>query len=406
MDQYNLILIAFIVASFFLALWWAFNTIRRIDQQKNYCAMELSSLARLWHRAKFVPEDAKDRESLYLYRDFLRKFEEHVGQYPVMVKDGKVRCMNRKEYDHLNNQKTIRPVSILVSILSIMIAGAAFTINFYFNKTYGIGIGLAVILPLTQLFLAFFVRRSAKDKDKYRDGIFLALKENSVAFLSITKPFIIVDAYPDKFGKNKAPLYAALGTLTDQQINETRDYILRQKAAETKTVMVNVENTLETLTPNIATTDDEITVENPNLATETPTNDEPTIKVPEPATEPTPTEVVPEPIPAAPVTPSEPEMQADNLPEMSTEEMMDLVNDFIDNTLQAEITQAEQEFAQAQATANKNEPVITATVAETTEPTPVEPVTEVTAPAEDDFSLEAIGQALDAEIARRKKNGR
>ncbi len=402
MDKYNLILIGFIVASFFLALWWAFNTIRRIDQQKNFCAMELASIARLWHRAKFVPEDAKERESLYLYRDFLRKFAEHAGQYPIMVKDGKVRCMNRKEYDHVNNQKSTRSVSILITLLSIMIAGAAFAINFYFNKTYSIGIGLAVILPLTQLFLAFFVRRSAKDKEKYRDGIFLALKENSVAFLSITKPFIIVDAYPKKFGKNKEPLYVAIGNLTKEQIIETRDYIIRQKEAETRTVMENVDNQKEIQRITNKTTPKPRTKIIPSQIEES--NYHPVITVQE-TIESTPTTTVSEPAPKP--TPTVPMTNNDiELPKMSTDEMMDLINDFIDSTSLAEITHAESVFAQAQEAARKNKIVEAEKVPETAQQTPVEPVTEVTAPAEDDFSLEAIGQALDAEIARRKKNGR
>ena len=103
MDQYNLIIIGFIIAALFLAMWWAFNTIRQIETQKNFCAMPLSSIAKLWRRANFVPEDAKDRESLYLYRDFLRKFDGNECPYPIMVKNGGVRCMTRKEFDNLWN---------------------------------------------------------------------------------------------------------------------------------------------------------------------------------------------------------------------------------------------------------------------------------------------------------------
>ena len=60
MDRYNLIIIGFIVTAVVITLWWTFNTIRRIDNQKNFCAVQLTSIAKLWRKAKFVPEDAKE----------------------------------------------------------------------------------------------------------------------------------------------------------------------------------------------------------------------------------------------------------------------------------------------------------------------------------------------------------
>ena len=383
MDKYNLILIGFIIAAVFLALWWAFNTIRRIDAQKNFSAMSLTSVAKLWHRAKFVPEDAKERESLYLYRDFLRKFDENECQYPIMVKDGKVRCMTRKEYDNLCGQKTLRPVSILIFIISIMIAAAAVYVDFYLNKKYWLGVGLSLILPGIQSILAIFVARFNKEKNNYRDGIFMALKENSVAFLSITKPFIIVDAYPDKFGKDKQPLYATIGELTNEQVIETRDFIVRQKAAETKVVISNIDNTKEIKQitdesirnlnkKNVSATITEDTVENvadeqavlgQEVSVEVPTVDE------------------------APIESS------DAKSTLTTEESEILINNLINDALEGEVNRAIKEVEEAEKKAQENTQIN-------------ETVTEVQAPAEDDFSLEAIGQALDAEIEKRSKNRR
>ncbi len=151
-------------------MWWTFNTIRKIDAQKNYCALSLSSIAKLWRRAKYVPEDAKERESLYLYRDFLRKFDEEGGQYPVMVKDGKVRCMTRKEYDNVCNQNKIQPFSILLIVISAIIGVSAIAVNIS-TKSVWFGILLAMILPIMQIVFAVFIIRFNKDKDSYRDGI-------------------------------------------------------------------------------------------------------------------------------------------------------------------------------------------------------------------------------------------
>lgn len=403
MDTLNFFIIVFIIATFCLGMWWTFNTIRKIDAQKNYCALSLSSIAKLWRRAKYVPEDAKERESLYLYRDFLRKFDEEGGQYPVMVKDGKVRCMTRKEYDNVCNQNKIQPFSILLIVISAIIGVSAIAVNIS-TKSVWFGILLAMILPIMQIVFAVFIIRFNKDKDSYRDGIFMALKENSIAFLSITKPFIIVDAYPNEFGKNKKPLYATIGKLTEAQVAETRDYIIRQKEAETKVVVSSVDNTAEIQQiteeaikktqqqseAEIAETT-ETAIENPGAVenlTETPVTTE---SNPTTAETPTNTEEAP----------SEPENTDDQKPSIETRET--LIRNLIDDTLKAEVEHEIQKAEQAKYAQQQPE------VIEELQPLPVveEPVPEIIeAPAENDFSLDAIGQALDAEIARRKQSRR
>ena len=383
MDRYNLIIIGFIAATALLALWWTFNTIRRIDNQKNYCAVQLTSMAKLWRKAKFVPEDAKERESLYLYRDFLHKFDQDDGQYPVMVKDGKVRCMTRKEYDRLVGQKDIPVVSPLITIISVILAAGSVGVNLFITETKNplLGVGLAAIMPVLQIVLAFFVYRFNKEKNNYRDGIFMALKENSVAFLSIAKPFIVVDAYPEKFGKNKKPLYVTVGELTQEQVIEVRDYIIRQKEAETKVVMSGVDNEREIIRLTEKTTPQPVAVNASDVVSEENVAAEPVMSelVATPVSEP------------SPVTTAEPTEDDDLL----TVDRVNLLNKFADNIMIGEVKRAVR-AAKKNVQAEVVEPV------EKLKPLPVEP-SEVQAPAEDDFSLEAIGQALDAEIARRNK---
>ena len=387
MDKYNLIIIGFVVATAILTLWWAFNTIRRIDNQKNYCAVQLTSIAKLWHKAKFVPEDAKERESLYLYRDFLRKFDEGDGQYPVMVKDGKVRCMTRKEYDNLVGQKDAHAISPLITIISLILAVGSICVNMFLTKTPLIGLGLAAVMPVLQLILAFFVHRFNKEKNNYRDGIFLALKENSVSFLTITKPFIIVDAYPDKFGKNKKPLYATIGELPEAQIIEVRDFIIRQKAAETKVVLNSVDNEREIIRLTEKTTKQPDLVNASEVVQQAEPVDEEEPNVME---EPTPV-TEPAPVPEAPAGEED-----DDLLEI---DKINLINDFVDDMMLGEVQRAVKKAKKAEQTAEPVTPM--------PEVAPIPTAAEaVAAPAEDDFSLEAIGQALDAEIARRNKKGR
>lgn len=395
MGNYNLIIILFIVAALCLTMWWAFNTIRQIETQKNFCAMPLSSIAKLWRRANFVPEDAKDRESLYLYRDFLRRFDSKECPYPVMVKNGGVRCMTRKEFDNVCGQKSLPSVSILITMISVLVAIVAILVNILVTKTIWAGIGLALILPAVQIALAVFIGRFNKDKNNYRDGIFMALKENSVAFLRITKPFIIADAYPLKFGKDKEPLYATVGELTPEQIEETRAFIIRQKQAETEIVLRNVDNSQEI--QNIST--EIVKEETPAPVVEAaPENQEVNSET---ATAP----VASEEVPVATQTvaaPTEVEntQAADERP-LTAEEEIDLINELLDDSFQAEI---DREVAKA---AQENQ---TPEVIEDLAPLPIdavaEAVPEVEAPAEDDFSLDAIGQALDAEIAKRSKKNR
>ena len=393
MEKYcNLIIIGFIIALIVLSIFWAFNTVRRIEINKNYCASSLTGIAKLWRRAKFIPEDAKERESLYLYRDFLRKFDEENCKYPIMVKNGGVRVMTRQEYDKVAGFKSVRCFSPLTLLASVLVAIVALIVNLTVTKMVWVGIGLALIMPIEQLILFFFLNRFDKDKNIYRDGIFLALKENSINFLSIAKPFIIVDAYPKKFGKKSKPLYLVKGDLTAAQIKETRDFIVQQKQAESKVELRTVDNEDEIqkiINPLEVDDTEEITTETAMV------------------------ETTPKKMPKKMST-------EEDLPEMSDEEREIFIDKLVDDLLSVEVDraleQAKAEKGEATATETKTETATeTNTVpeaeavtenetvvpeAKNAEPIPVEEVPE---PAEDDFSLEAIGQALDAEIAKRNK---
>ncbi|MCM1404451.1 MAG: hypothetical protein NC133_03055 [Prevotella sp.] len=404
MDALNFILIGFIIALAVLSLFWAFNTVRRIEIQKSFCAEALTSIAKLWRRAKFVPEDAKDRESLYLYRDFLQKFDDKACKYPIMVKNGGVRCMTRKEYDSACGQGDQRPFSILILAATVLLAVVALVVNIAVTKNVILGLGLALIMPVVQGVLSFFVIRFNQEKNAYREGIFTALKENSVNFLSITKPFIVVDAYPDKFGKNAQPLYAVKGELSDTQLAETRDFIIRQKEAETKVVLKNVDNSAEIAQIN---------------------NPQPIPAAPEPPTQTTPTDVQPTaetsttpanpPADAPAATPNQQptaEAPTENNAATATEptaaepepqpltdaEKMTLITNLVDDTVQAEVNREIKKAATAAQTPEPIDDLPPLATAPVDVPTP-----EVAAPAADDFSLDAIGQALDAEIAKRNK---
>lgn len=395
MDKYyNFIIIGFIIALIVLSILWAFNAVRRIDLHKNFCASSLISIAKLWRRAKFVPEDAKDRESLYLYRDFLRKFDENECKYPLVVKNGGVRAMTRKEFDNLCGLKEQKNFSFLILVASILVAVVALVVNLFVTKMIGIGIGLALIMPIIQLLLSFYVRRFNKEKNIYRDGIFFALKENSINFLSITKPFVLVDAYPEKFGKKAKPLYVAKGELTDEQIADVRNYIIEQKKAESKVELRAVNNDAEIEAINqdkteIVSVADNETVDNGvettpevDATTEIQVTDEANAETENNENLETDSELLELPD-DEPLTAEENEIIFNNL-------IADMMAGDVRRALQEQedAEQKAQEVAVAEVPANEPE---------------LEPAPEITEPAEDDFSLDAIGQALDAEIEKRNK---
>ena len=391
---YNFIIIGFIIALIVLSIFWAFNAVRRIEIEKNFCANALTSIAKLWRRANFIPEDAKERESLYLYRDFLRKFDENECKYPIAVKNGGVRAMTRKEYDSACGIKTQRNFSTLILAASILIAVIALIAN-VITKTFMIGLGLALIMPVVQLILAMFLQRFNKEKNNYRDAIFLALKENSINFLSITKPFILVDAYPDKFGKQAKPLFDAKGELTEEQVVEVRDYIIVQKQAENKVELRSVNNDAEIEQMN-----------NPQPVAQESETVEPEIVTTEPVAENAVDEPVTEPVEETVQTENQ---EIEEAP-LTDEEKEQFINYLVDDILAADVRREikKQEEAEQEAERQANEPV-----AEEETEVEVEPVIEtattaetITEPAEDDFSLEAIGQALDAEIEKRNKKKR
>ena len=395
----NLIIIGFIIALIILSMFWAFNTVRRIELQKNFCAGSLISIAKLWRRAKFVPEDAKERESLYLYRDFLRKFDESECKYPIMVKNGGVRAMTRKEFDEVTEQKPQPRYSILVIVASVLVAIISLVVNIAVTKTVWVGVGLALIMPVVQIILFLFLSRFEKEKNIYRDGIFMAIKENSINFLSITKPFIIVDAYPEVFGKKTKPLYATRGDLSETQIAETREFIIKQKSAESEVVLRNVDNTEEIEQLN-----------NPQLSEEaTPVFEEASEVIPNTETTAVDTEVYPVENVAEQSADNETQTAVVEEETLTDEEIDAVFNTMMDNIMEADVKRAINEAEQAKVSQQVAEQQAEqqAEQVDEVETTPKEKVnTEVVEPAEDDFSLDAIGQALDAEIAKRNKKRR
>ena len=397
MNIANIFILILLIGALVWSLLWAFKAFRAIETQKNFNAQPLTSIAKLWRRANFVPEDAKERESLYLYRDFLRKFEDIDCKYPVIVKNGGVRAMTRKEYDNACGLKNQRPFSLILMALSVLIFVLALAFNI--PKNVGLGIGLALVMPVVQGVLAFILVRMNKEKDTFREAIFMAIKENSVAFLSITKPFVIVDAYPSRFGKNSEPLYTTKGELSDEQVEETRQYVIQQKESETKVVVQQANQTVDNLdiiepAPKAATPEPSPAETEPTApAPETPTTETPATEAPAEATNPDPTEA------AQPAEEATNQVADEDLP-LTEEEKDNLIHNLIEDTLLAEVDRAIKK-----ATRKKQEQE--QEVIEELPPLPTDAVSEtvpaVEAPAEDDFSLDAIGQALDAEIAKRNQ---
>jgi len=436
---------------------------RRIDLQKNYCARTLVDVAKLWRRAKFVPEDAKDRESLYVYRDFLRIFEGEKCKRPLMLKNGGVRCMTREEFDNFSKLKPIKATSILFTLASVLVAIIAITVNFM-NNTILVGVGMAVVLPVVQIILMLFLKKLIKEKDVYRDGIFMALKENCVNFVTITKAFIVVDAYPEKFGKNTESLYIAKGEPSAEQIVEVRNYIALQRQAdrnfETSTVNNQpvMEETLASQVKESAEIESAV-FDNPisevvsepvkPMADVAPQQDSWSSPIQnqtetenlQPMTE----FAVPTPVIETTKENSATESTDEDLSILDEVSSMTLVNNIIDDMLMADVNREVNEMTQAASvTETKPEQTVPSTVSgvvfqekhETSNNQPinsvempsvaieqmpmptesfsvdqsaeqlsdepaVQPLTDEGEPDEDDFSLEAIGRALDAEIAKR-----
>ena len=435
-NYYNLILIGFIVALSIVLVFWAMNTVRCIAINKNFCADTLTAIAKLWRRAQFIPEDAKERESLFLYRDFLQKFAGVDCKYPLVLKNGGVRVMSRKEYDASFMQKPVHIFSMLLLVASVLVAGIALWVNLTITKMIWVGAGLALILPVEQLIVAFVLSRFVREKNLYRDAIFVALKENSANFITITKPFIVVDAYPHKFGKNTQPLYTAKGDLSPEQVEEIRAFVMEQKRNEVTAAFDAV----------------------PKQSTEAiPTQTVAPVETPITPSEP----VAPATTPATPVddTAHQTEMSASGVENDDTadsavtqDEKAAVLNQFIDDMTIGEIQRVEREAAEkgepfqftdqeimeilnagqdvnpAELGTITAEPVQNAPMqAETVTPseesfdvdmdfsTPIQELakapipdenTPIVEPDEDDFSLEAIGLALDAEIAKRNASGK
>ena len=384
MSTANILLIVFVIALAVLALWWAFNTIRQIQLQKEFAALTLTGVAKLWKKTQYVPEDARDRESLYLYRDFLAKFEDDTkAKFPLMVKDGNVRCMTRREYDRACHQKDKRPFSWLVLLATIGYAVAAIAFNLD-NLLFGIG--MAAIMPVWLVVLAIFVKRFNKDKNNYREQLFATLQGNSADFLRLTKPYIVVDAYPQKFGKDIKPRYVAVGDISDAQIEDVKNFIIRQKEAETEIVTRSVDNQREIeelKRPTVVPTVDSM----PNQTATAATVTEPQLSLAEKE------QVLNKLLGDSIAAESQRQTTSVAAPKLSKDEKFNLLTKLVHDSVVAE-----QEY-NARMTAAANAPL-----EEIKDLAPLPAVgADMPEPDADDFSLDSIGLALDAELAKRRK---
>lgn len=416
-NYYNLIILGFIVALTVVAMLWAFNTVRSISINKNFCADALTGIAKLWRRAQFIPEDAKESESLYLYRDFLKKFEGGKCKFPLVLKNGGVRVMTRKEYDASFVGKPVHVCSILLILASLLVAGLALWVNIAMTKNLVLGIILALILPVEQLILAFFLSRVVREKNLYRDAIFVALKENSVNFLTITKPYIIVDAYPHKFGKAGEPLYTVNGDLSPEQVDEIRDFVMQQKKKEVTAAFDAVSQTV----PETPIDDTANQTEMPAVETvetvEAVENVEPVADVVE--------NNVNEEDKTAVLSKFLDEMMIGEIQRAEQEaadkgEPFEFTNEEIMQIMTAEQDENGAELGAILVESAPSDNAVAETVASNHDElldfnTPIQELAKapipdenavIVEPDENDFSLEAIGLALDAEIAKRVASGK
>lgn len=394
MGTANILLIVFVIALAVLSLWWTFNTIRQIQLQKEFANVTLISVAKLWKKTQYVPEDARDRESLYLYRDFLSKFEDdHKAQFPIIVKDGNVRCMTRREYDRASHQKDKRSISLLLLLATVVYAVAAVAFNLH-NLLFGIG--MAAIMPVWLVVLAVFVKRFNNDKNRYREQLFKTLQDNCTDFLRLTKPYIVVDAYPHKFGKDAKPRYLALGDINDAQITDIKNFVIRQKQAETEIITRSIDNQreierLQNPTPTVTPTP----VEQVNVAQSTadvaPAATTPQVSKAEKA-------AVLNKLLADGIAAESKNQTNNNLPQaLSRDEKFNILTKLVHDSVVAEQQHTAKMTAAANAPLEEIKELAPLTVGATAN------TDTVAEPDADDFSLDSIGLALDAELAKRRK---
>lgn len=182
----------------FLALWMLARTTRvlsKIQDQRELDVNLLQNMAKIWKKAKFVPEDARDREAKNLYKEFMQEVRDEGGTCPVVVRKGKPRVMKKEEYDRLVGTKEKWLFSPLLLLISILYAGMIFLAN---GQQMGIIFVVSLIVPVVQFFIAFVINAFKKKKNRFRNALFYNLQETAVDFFNITRPYILRNCYPDK----------------------------------------------------------------------------------------------------------------------------------------------------------------------------------------------------------------
>ncbi len=410
-----------------LLILWVSGTIKKISHQKAIGIPLIEEIIHVCKKASYIPEDKRDFEVITLYKEFANKIRSSMSLFPLYIKNNGIRVMSKSEYDYATRQKPVSTFSFLIFLLAILYGGVCVLANLN-NLTVGL-LGILTI-PAVQILLSMFVGVLIKAKNSYRLKMFALLKNNTSDFLLLAKPYILVDAYPHKFGKKQGPLYRQNGDLTEEQVNDITEFLTAQQ-----TLLSMLNNPTETPAQNETVVDNEITQMQPAapvqeyqepVIQQEPANEEvstgPTAferlnelaaKSPKPAAKPRPLRK--RPVEVEPV--AETEVPAQEAEQPVTEQSNQVAQEEVQSIPEPVITEAEpvretEEVSIAdntqaeEAQSNEiNEEVIAQPVQAVVEEEQV-PVTEIkenTQEPHDEFSLDAIDLALDQELESRKK---
>ena len=214
-----------------LIFWWVYRVISKIQSQREYGVFILQSATKVWKRAQFVPEDLRERESRYLYDELIRTIDDAVVPFPMVVKKGEPRAMTKDEYDKVAKLRDKLAFSPPLFLLSLAYGFMVFLANF--QEQMSVALVAALVLPIMQLLLYCIIRAFRRKKNKFRIALFQGLKEPSADFIKITKPFIIFNSYPARFGVEQGgekKRFITVGELPDKLLQECSDFFQRQQA--------------------------------------------------------------------------------------------------------------------------------------------------------------------------------
>jgi hypothetical protein len=193
-DIYYLIAMATILST--VVFVWIYFTLVKIQGDRERDAGFFKNLIRIWQKACVIPEGERDAQGHILFNEFVTEVENNGEICPVVIDSGFVRVMSQSEYKREARTKKRLFISPILFIISLAFGAIVFLANWEAPNIGNIVVG--GIVPAYQIIMMFVIGNINGRKNKYRAQLFERLHESGEDFMHLIWPYVLQNNRPEE----------------------------------------------------------------------------------------------------------------------------------------------------------------------------------------------------------------